>query len=77
MTPHIRNVVPAYRLAHLQQCIYKGAHMKTNRKATDHAKGVDQGRVATRENPAYKAQKQTFYFVVFFFTVLAVLAFFF
>lgn len=43
---------------------YEVAHMKTNRKATV-------------ENPAYKAQKQTFYFVVFFFTVLAVLAFFF
>lgn len=56
---------------------YEVAHMKTNRKVTTHAFSVDQGRVATRENPAYKAQKQTFYFVVFFFTVLAVLAFFF
>lgn len=31
----------------------------------------------TTKNPAYKAQKQTAYAVVFFFTVLAVLAFFF
>lgn len=61
MTPHIRNVIPAYRLAHLQQCIYEGAHMKTNRKVTT-------------ENPAYKAQKQTFCFVIVLFTVLALMA---
>lgn len=47
------------------------------RKPTIHAKGVGQSRKATIDNPAYKAQKHTFCFFIFFFSVLALLETFF